>query len=158
MKQGWTLAVAWCNPGRWHSKRADSRRSWKDRVTLNVCASALATIKLPLHLIQKSQWPRCFRVLPVKLFQLKYFGQTNAWMTCKFFHNLFHSEFVPTVHQKLKPLRGKTQSWLTCRQLLCPPRWARVGQWWWCHLSQVFCHQMLHPLSSQWIKVSLRHS
>ena len=41
--------------------RPDGTKKAIDRVTINVCANASGTIKLPLLLIGKDKNPRCFR-------------------------------------------------------------------------------------------------
>lgn len=82
-------------------KSVDGRKKSKDRVTLNVCANATGTIKLPIHLIGKAQRPRCFKGIKMELLPLKYSGQTNAWMTSNTFYDWFHQNFVPYVGKSL---------------------------------------------------------
>ena len=43
--------------------RLDGTKKTKDKVTINVCANASGTIKLPLLLIGKAKNPRYFRNL-----------------------------------------------------------------------------------------------
>ena len=42
-------------------KSADVRKTQKERVTINACANASGSIKLPLLLIGKSKNPQCFK-------------------------------------------------------------------------------------------------
>jgi hypothetical protein len=49
-----TLAVSF-------EKSADGRKMSKERVTINACANAAGTIKLPRQVIRKANCPRCFR-------------------------------------------------------------------------------------------------
>ena len=88
-------------------KTADGRKKAKDRITLNACSNASGTIKLPLHMIGKSQRPRCFKGVNMDLLPVKYCGQKNAWMTANLFREWFHHQFVPHVRSKLTLLGEK---------------------------------------------------
>ena len=59
---------------------ADGRKLSKERVTINACANATVTIKLPLQVIGKAKRPRCFRGLRMELLPVEYCGQKSAWM------------------------------------------------------------------------------
>lgn len=61
-------------------KTASGRKKSKDRITLNACANASGSIKLPLQLIGKSKQPRCFKGIQMSLLPVKYSAQKNAWM------------------------------------------------------------------------------
>lgn len=76
----------------------------KERVTINACANAAGSIKLPLQIIGKASRPRCFRNLRMDLLPVKYCGQKNAWMSSELFHSWFHESFVPIVREKLLSL------------------------------------------------------
>ena len=85
-------------------KAADGRKKSKERVTINACANASGTIKLPLQLIGKAKRPRCFCGLQMDLLPVEYQGQKNAWMSTEIFHKWFHDSFVPTVRRELSSL------------------------------------------------------
>ena len=85
-------------------KSADGRKKSKDRVTINACANASGSIKLPLQLIGKSKVPRCFKKVKMDLLPVQYRGQKNAWMTTEIFQSWFHETFVPTVRKELSAL------------------------------------------------------
>ena len=78
-------------------KSADGRKKTKRSHYLNACSNASGTIKLPLHMIGKSQRPRCFEGVNMDLLPVKYCGQKNA---CDWFHH----QFVPHVRSKLSSL------------------------------------------------------
>ena len=56
-------------------KMAPGRIISKDRVTINVCANAAGSIKLPLQLIGKSLRPRAFKNIKNENLPVKYFAQ-----------------------------------------------------------------------------------
>ena len=85
-------------------KSADGRKKSKDRVTLNLCSNASGSIKLKLHLIGKAQKPRCFKLIKVDSFPVKYSGQKNAWMDSGIFLDWFQHTFVPEVRKELTKL------------------------------------------------------
>lgn len=91
-------------------KSADGRKKSKDRVTINACANASGSIKLPLQVIGKSKRPRCFRKLKMDLLPAQYKGQKNAWMDTEIFHSWFHETFVPTVRKELSKLGLDTKA------------------------------------------------
>ena len=64
---------------------ADGRKLSKERVTINACANASGTIKLPLQVIEKAKHPRCFGGLRMELLPVEYCGQKSAWMSLRFF-------------------------------------------------------------------------
>ena len=61
-------------------KSADDRKTQKERVTINACANASGTIKLPLLLIGKYKNPRCFKNFPHHQLPVVYTSQKNAWV------------------------------------------------------------------------------
>ena len=83
---------------------ADGRKLSKERVTINACANATGTIKLPLQVIGKAKRPRCFRGLRMELLPVEYCGQKSAWMNSEIFHAWFHNSFIPTVRKELSSL------------------------------------------------------
>ena len=82
-------------------KSADGRKTQKERVTINACANASGSIKLPLLLIGKSKNPRCFKNISRDQLPVKYTNQKNAWVNASLFAEWFHDSFVPTVQKKL---------------------------------------------------------
>ena len=82
-------------------KSADGRKKSKERVTINACANATGSIKLPLQVIGTAKRPRCFRGVQMDLLPVEYQGQKNAWMSTEIFHTWFHESFVPTVRREL---------------------------------------------------------
>lgn len=87
---------------RHNEKTAAGRKIQKERVTLNVCANAAGTIKLPLHVIGKSAKPRCFKNIDVQRLPVYYSSQKNSWMTCAQFKTWFRDIFVPHVRSQLE--------------------------------------------------------
>ncbi len=85
-------------------KNADGRKSQKERVTINACANASGTIKLPLLLIGKSKNPRCFKNIKRDQLPLIYENQSNAWVNTEIFTKWFHGSFVPIVQKKLREM------------------------------------------------------
>ena len=83
---------------------ADGRKLSKERVTVNACANATGTIKLPLQVIGKAKRPRCFRGLRMDLLPVEYCGQKYAWMSFEIFHAWFHNSFIPMVRKELSSL------------------------------------------------------
>ena len=83
---------------------ADGRKLSKERVTINACANATGTIKLPLQVIGKAKHPRCFRGLRMDLLPVEYCGQKSVWMSSEIFHAWFHNSFIPTVCKELSSL------------------------------------------------------
>ena len=92
-----TLATAF-------EKSADGRKKSKERVTVNACANASGTIKLPLQLIGKAKRPRCFQRVNMDLLPVQYFAQKNAWMNTDIFLEWFQDSFVPYVRKELTSL------------------------------------------------------
>ena len=82
-------------------KSADGRKTQKERVTINACANASGSIKLPLLLIGKSKNPRCFKKISCDQLPVKYTNQNNAWVNASLFAEWFHDSFVPRVQKKL---------------------------------------------------------
>ena len=80
------------------------RKKQMERVTLNICANASGSIKLPLQLIAKSAKPRCFKGIDVNSLPVHYCSQKNAWMNCTIFKSWFFGKFVPIVTLRLKEL------------------------------------------------------
>ena len=76
----------------------------KDRVTINACANASGTIKLPLLLIGKAKNPRCFRNLNKEALPVVYRSQKNAWVDRDIFRDWFFNCFVPETKQRLSEL------------------------------------------------------
>ena len=93
-------------------KTADGRKKTKDRITLNACSNASGTIKLPLHMIGKSQQPRCFKGINMGLLPVNYCGQKNAWMIANLFRDWFHHQFVPHIRKELISLGEKPRALL----------------------------------------------
>lgn len=85
-------------------RSADGRKESKERVTVNACANASGSIKLPLQLIGKAKRPRCFKNVNTDLLPVQYCGQKSAWMSCDIFHSWFHDTFVPAVRKELGAL------------------------------------------------------
>ena len=76
----------------------------KERVTVNACANASGTIKLPLQLIGKAKRPRCFQRVNMDLLPVQYFAQKNAWMNTDIFLEWFQDSFAPYVCKELTSL------------------------------------------------------
>ena len=74
--------------------RPDGTKKAKDRVTINACANASGTIKLPLLLIGKAKNPRCFRNLNKEA--VVYRNQANSWVFVRFFV-LFRPKANPAI-------------------------------------------------------------
>ena len=83
---------------------ADGRKLSKERVTINACANATGTIKLPLQVIGKAKRPKCVRGLRMELLPVEYCSQKSVWMNSKIFHAWFHNSFIPTVRKELSSL------------------------------------------------------
>ena len=81
--------------------RPDGTKKAKDRVTINTCANASGTIKLPLLLIGKAKNPRCFRNFNKNVLPVVYRNQANAWVNTEIFKDWFASCFVPETKRKL---------------------------------------------------------
>ena len=92
-----TLATAF-------EKSADGWKKSKERVTVNACANASGTIKLPLQLIGKAKRPRCFQRVNMDLLPVQYFAQKIAWMNTDIFLEWFQDSFVPYVRNELTSL------------------------------------------------------
>ena len=92
-----TLATAF-------EKSADGRKKSKERVTVNACANASGTIKLPLQLIGKAKRPRCFQRVNMDLLPVQYSAQKSAWMNTDIFLEWFQDSFVPYVRKELTSL------------------------------------------------------
>ena len=84
--------------------RPDGTKKAKDRVTINACANASGTIKLPLLLIRKAKNPRCFRNLNKEALPVVYRSQKNAWVDRDIFRDWFFNCFVPETKQRLSEL------------------------------------------------------
>ena len=82
-------------------KSADGRKTQKERVTINACANASGSIKLPLLLVGKSKNPRCFRNISREQLPVTYVNQKNAWVNTSLFAEWFHTSFVPIIQKKL---------------------------------------------------------
>ena len=76
----------------------------KERVTINACANASGTIKLPLLMIGKSKKPRCFKRIDQTNLPVIYKSQKSAWMDLSIFGDWFHNVFVPQVRKDLEDL------------------------------------------------------
>ena len=76
----------------------------KERVTINACANASGSIKLPLLLIGKAKNPRCFRGVDKSSLPVVYRNQKNAWVNIPIFLDWFQNCFVPEVRTKLEDL------------------------------------------------------
>ncbi len=77
-------------------KSADGRKTQKERVTINACANASGSIKLPLlQLIGKARNPCCFKNIVRDQLPVIYTSQKNGWMTASIFSDWFHNSFVP---------------------------------------------------------------
>ncbi len=85
-------------------KSVDGRKTKKDRVTINACANASGTIKLPLLMIGKSKNPRCFKHINRDNLPLHYSNQANAWVNAETFTEWFQEKFVPTVQKQLREM------------------------------------------------------
>ena len=72
-------------------------------MTVNACANASGTIKLPLQLIGKAKCPRCFQRVNMDLLPVQFFSQ-NAWMNTDIFLEWFQDSFVPYVRKELTSL------------------------------------------------------
>ena len=72
MLPGHTLASVYDRP--------DGTEKAKDRVTINACANASGTIKLPLLLIGKTKNTRCLRNLNREVLPLVYRSQKYTWV------------------------------------------------------------------------------
>ena len=84
--------------------RPDGTKKAKDRVTINACAIASGTIKLPLLLIDKAKNPHCFRNLNKNALPVVYRNQANAWVNTEIFKDWFASCFVPETKRRLREL------------------------------------------------------
>ena len=80
------------------------KQKQKERVTINACANASGTIKLPLLMIGKSKKPRCFRGVDQTNLPVVYKNQKSAWMDLSIFEDWFHNDFVPGVREGLANL------------------------------------------------------
>lgn len=88
-----------------HKERpAAGRKKQMERVTLNICANASGTSKLPLHIIGKSIKPRCFKNCNMETIPIRYSAQKNSWMTSPIFKSWFHELFVPHIKHKLSAI------------------------------------------------------
>ena len=82
----------------------DGTKKAKDRVTINACANASGTIKLPLLLIGKAKNPRCFRTINKEALPVVYRNQKNAWVNTQIFRDWFLNCFIPETKLKLREL------------------------------------------------------
>ena len=82
----------------------DGRKTKKDRVTINACANASGTIKLPLLMIGKSKNPRCFKHINRDNLPVHYCNQAIAWVDAEIFTEWFQEKFVPTVQKQLREM------------------------------------------------------
>ena len=80
--------------------RSDGTKKAKDRMTINACANASGTIKLPLFLIGKAKNSRCFRNLNKTALPVVYRNQANT----EIFKDWFASCFVPETKRRLREL------------------------------------------------------
>ena len=72
MLPGYTLASVYDQP--------DGTEKAKDRVTINTCANASGTTKLPLLLIGKTKNTRCLRNLNREALPLVYRSKKYTWV------------------------------------------------------------------------------
>ena len=82
-------------------KSAVGRKTQKERVTINACANASGSTKLPLLLIGKSKNPRCFKNISREQLPVTCVNQKNAWVNTSLFAEWFHTSFVPIIQKKL---------------------------------------------------------
>jgi len=82
----------------------DGRKKSKERVSINACAEASGSIKLPLQLIGKAKRPRCFQGVNMDLLPVQYYFQKNAWISLDLFQEWFQKSFVPIVQRALDRL------------------------------------------------------
>ena len=93
------------------SKRpTDGTKKAKDRVTINACANASGTIKLPLLLIGKAKNPHCFRNMKKEAMPVVYRNQANAWVSRDIFKDCFFNCFVLQTKQRLRELRQEERA------------------------------------------------
>ena len=85
-------------------KQPDGTKKAKDRVTINACANASGTIKLPLLFIGKAKNPRCFRKINKEALPVVYRNQKNAWINTHIFRDWFLNCFIPETKLKLREL------------------------------------------------------
>ena len=76
----------------------------RERVTINACANASGSIKLPLQMIGRAKTPRCFRGIDKDKLPVIYTNQNNAWMDVGIFRDWFQNVFVPEVRKQLADL------------------------------------------------------
>ena len=76
----------------------------RERVTINACANASGSIKLPLLMIGKSKKPRCFKNIDQETLPLIYRHQKNAWINVYIYEEWFHKFFIPEVRKRLAEL------------------------------------------------------
>ena len=85
-------------------KQPDGTKKAKDRVTINACANASGTIKLPLLFIGKAKNPRCFRKINKEALPVVCRNQKNAWINKHIFRDWFLNCFIPETKLKLREL------------------------------------------------------
>ena len=78
-------------------------------ISTRVCSNASGTIKLSIHLIDKSKHPRCFSKLDMSMLQLKYTMEPEKLMddSRAIITAWFHEDFVPSVRKQLIALKLK---------------------------------------------------
>ena len=91
----------------------------RERVTINACANASGSIKLPLQMIGRAKTPRCFRGIDKDKLPVIYTNQNNAWMDVGIFRDWFQNVFVPEVRKQLADLGQEKKAilffWTTVR-------------------------------------------
>ena len=87
----------------WFEKRFHpiGAKKAKEHITINACANATGTIKLPLLFIGKYNNPRCFRGINKETLPVIYRHQKNAWADATIFKDWFQNHFVPMAKEKL---------------------------------------------------------
>ena len=78
----------------------------KERITINACANATGTIKLPLLFTGKYNNLRCFRGINKETLPMIYRHHKNAWVDATIFKDWFQNHSVTMVKEKLIELGG----------------------------------------------------
>jgi len=86
---------------RFDEKTAAGRKKQMERVTINLCSNASGSIQLPVHIIGKSNKPRCFKNFNPSQHNIIYDSQRSSWMTIAIFKKWFHQNFIPYVQKHL---------------------------------------------------------
>ena len=93
-------------------KQPGGRKTTKERVTINVCANASGSIKLPLVMIGSAKCPRAFKNIDINKLPVKYYPHKNSWMDTTIFKDWFFNEFVPRVIKELKKIEQEPKALL----------------------------------------------